>query len=120
MRRSEARGSRTPARGGGTRIATGCGRRPAPLHFELREEPEPVEGVAPHRFEQGRDRTERVAVRPVESPPAVRARRHEPAGFERTQVLRDGAERDVAERAVDLAGRTLLAPDEAQDLAATG
>ena len=49
---------------------------------------------------------------------AVAARLDQPGIGEHLQVLRHRAERDVAERAMDVTGCALLAPYEPQDLAA--
>lgn len=85
--------------------------------FELGPDLEPVEGVVPHRLEQLADRPERLAAGAVETPPTLRAHGDQPGFREPSQVLRDRAEGDVAELAVDLPGGAFGVPDQSQDLA---
>ncbi len=79
-----------------------------------------IQGVVPHGLErvgQGAQAVRPGAVQPL----AARGPDGDEAGArEGVEVLRDGAEGDIAQGAVDVAGRAFLAPHEPQDFAAAG
>ena len=80
------------------------------LLLELRQR------VVPHLVEPLAQRLQAQAARGVEAAPALAPGAHEPGLLEHPEVLRDGAERHVAERPVDLPRRSLAAPQQPQDL----
>ena len=63
------------------------------------------------------DRSEGLAAGAVEAVAPFAADVDEAGLDERAELQRDGAERDVRHRGVDVAGRALVAPDQAQDFA---
>jgi hypothetical protein len=88
--------------------------------FQLREELQVPECVAPHPFELGAEAAEALATGTVDPLALARRAVHEPGVAQRPKLERHGAKRHVGHGAVDVAGRTGLAPDEAQDLAPAG
>ncbi len=96
------------------------GSRTAPARCELGAELQGVERVVPHRLEGRRHGPDVVAAGAIEAPPSGSADLDEIGVGQGPQVLRHGTEGHVAELAMDLAGRHLVGPDEAQDFAAPG
>src|SRR6185369_6012006 len=87
--------------------------------FLLLGEPlEVVERRGPHLVEPAAEVAELAAPRRVVAKAAVAAPLDQAGALEDAEVLRDRAEADVVQRAVDVAGRAFRVPHQAQDLAA--
>ena len=69
------------------------------------------------RLEPAGQRAELVLARDVEAMAPFAAAREQRGLLQVAEVLRDGAEGDVAQRAMDVPGGLLPVPHEAQDLA---
>jgi hypothetical protein len=90
----------------------------APRFLELGVQLQMIEGVVPVLLEPAAQGSERGAARLVQTAATVARARDETHLVEHAQVLRDRAEGDVAERAVELPGGARLAPAQAEELAA--
>lgn len=88
--------------------------------FELRLQLQPPERVIPHPLERGPDGAERVAPGAIEPVPVLAPLLDEPGPCERLELKRDGAERHVRHRGMDVARRPFLPPHEAEDLLPAG
>ena len=73
--------------------------------------------VVPHPLQQLAGGAERFAPRLVVPMPARRSDVEDPGIDQRAQLQGDGAERDVAERLMDLPCLSLLTPDQPEDFA---
>ncbi len=91
-----------------------------PRLFQLRPELEAPEGVAPHVLEDLGDGPERLAPGAVEPVAAVGSDVHHPGLDERPELQRHRSERHVGHGGMDLPGRQLPLPDQAEDLPAAG
>lgn len=94
--------------------------RPASCLFELGEQLEPPQRIAPHLLEDGTHGRQRRFASAVEAMPAVHADVDEPGLGETTELQRHGARRDVGHGLADGAGGPLALPHEPQDLEAAG
>lgn len=79
-----------------------------------------IQGILPHGLERVGQRAQAVRPGAVQALAAGGADGDEAGAREGTEMLRDGAEGHVPQRAVDVAGRAFLAPHEPQDFAAAG
>jgi hypothetical protein len=89
--------------------------RTAARLFELGCELQSMKGVAPHVFEESGDGAEPVRARSIEAVLLVRPHLDEAGLGERSELERDGPERDVREGSMNRSGRELTMPDEAED-----
>src|SRR6478672_8519515 len=101
------RSSRTPPSGPG----------PAARLFQFRLQLQPPQRVVPHPFERASDRSERTATCAVQPTLTIAAALDQSRVAERAQLQRDGAERDVGHRRMNVPCCTFLIPDQAKDLA---
>ena len=92
-------------------------RGPAPGGFELRRQFQTPQRVGPHVLERFPDRSEHLGPGAVE-PVLLIGPAHDEAGvLKRSQLQRDGAERDVGHGGRDVAGSHLMGPYQPEDLA---
>jgi hypothetical protein len=74
-----------------------------------------MKGVAPHPFEKGGDRAERIRARSIQAELLLGADPDEASLGKRSELKRDCPERDVGERSMNRSGRELTIPNEAED-----
>jgi hypothetical protein len=85
--------------------------------FELGGHLQSIEGVAPHFLEQSGNGAERFGAGSIEAVLLLHASSDEPGFGERSKLERDGAKRDIGEGSMNLSGRQLAIPDQAEDFA---
>src|SRR5262245_18471556 len=94
--------------------------RPAAGLFQLGGQLEPPQGIVPHAPQHRTHRPECLATRTSKAKAARCPGVHQSRVLQRPELQRHRAERDVVERLVNGAGRTLLVPYQSKDLLAPG